>query len=373
MSKQLVIARPGHIYLAAYNEEGSSFTLTYDLQFAGVPSWLAFDSETSLLYAVDEDSSTFHRFRFDPSSTAPFTEHETLSTASPGLVYLDFNKTKTRLAGASFSNSTMDIFNVASGKFEKLDKPIVSASKTGPITHIQDAPHPHQILCDPTDRFFLVNDLGTDEILLIDSKDDTFSIVNRVLVEPAGSGPRHGAFYPAGSDRATHYIMLCELSNTVVTYALTYTADNIQFTQTSSISTFGPKGPPTNTARAGHFELLPDNKHVYVSNRLTGQESDSLAHFRVTQDTENHPILEFVSEVPTKGILPRMFCVLNKGKGDIVATNEKSDYGVLVFGRDSETGALETQPRLKVPMTEFMNDEEKTRYPSNGPKFVMQV
>ena len=167
--------------------------------------------------------------------------------------------------------------------------------------------------------------------------------------------------------------MLCELSNTIVTYALTYTDNNIHFTKASSISSFGPKGPPANTARAGHFELLPDNKHIYVSNRLTGQESDGLAHFRITHDKESHPILDFVSEVPTKGILPRMFCVLDKGKGDIVATNEKSDFGVLVFGRDGQTGALEPQPKLKVPMSEFMNDEEREKYPGNGPKFVMEV
>lgn len=369
---QFVIARPGHLYLASCDATTSSFTITYDLPFDGTPSWLTLHPNEPTIYVVDEDSSNLYRFHFDPSSATPFTRREAVSNASPGLVYLDFNKTATRLAGAAFSNSTMDVYDTEIGAFKKLDKHLVSSAKTGPVTHIQDAPHPHQILCDPTGRYFAVNDLGTDEILLIDSKDDAFNIVNRIVVEPAGSGPRHGAFYPAGGDVASHYILLCELSNTIVVYSLTYTADNILFTQTSSVSSFGPQGPPVATARAGHFELLPDNRHVYISNRLTERASDSIAHFRVVHEGE-HPTLEFISEVPTNGILPRMFCVMDKGTGDVVATNEKSDWGITIFGRDPKTGVLENKPKLSVPMTEFMSDEEKKAKPNNGPKFVLHV
>ena len=266
---KLLIARPGHVYLATYDARSNKFTIVHDLAISGCPSWLAVDKARSLIYIVDEDSSHFHRFHLDPSSETPFTQKLTVNTASPGAVYLAFSPDKQRLLSAAFGSSTVDVWDVSEGaKLQRLaEKTLVSDGKTGPVSHIQDAPHPHQVLLDPTGRFYIVPDLGSDELLVIDSRDDAFQLSNRVAVTPPGCGPRHGAFYPVGAATATHYILLCELTNTVVVFALSYTDSTLEFTYLSKTSIFGAAGASFATARAGHLELLPDNKHLYVTSR----------------------------------------------------------------------------------------------------------
>lgn len=370
---KLLIGRPGHVYLADYDAAANNFAIAHDLAIPGNPSWLTVDRSRSLVYIVDEDTTHFHRFHLDPSSDTPFTQKTTVDTASAGVAYLTFSPDKKRMLGASFDSSVVDVWNITDGvTLEKLaDKTVVSDSKTGPVSHIQDGPHPHQVLPDPTGRFYAVPDLGTDEILVIDSKDDAFSLCGRVSVDPAGAGPRHGAFYPVGAARATHYMLLCELINTVVVYALTYTDSTLEFTPVSKASSFGPAGPSVATARAGHLELLPDNKHLYVTNRLTERQYDSVAYLRIHHQGE-HPTLEFIQEVPTLGILPRMFCVLDGGKGDVLVANEKSAYGLVSFQRNAD-GVMDESPKLRVPMSEFMGETEIKERPGNGPKFVLEL
>lgn len=145
------------------------------------------------------------------------------------------------MVGAAFGAGTLDVWDTSSptGKLV-LIKTIVSNDALGPNAQRQEAPHPHQVLVDPTGRFFVANDLGTDTILVIDSLADRFEVTNRVRTDPAGCGPRHGAFFPAGivNAPATHYILVCELLNLVEVFELTYVADTIQFELVQTLSTF---------------------------------------------------------------------------------------------------------------------------------------
>lgn len=363
----ILIARPGHIYLANYNALNNAFAIQHDLAFPGNPSWLALDANKEHLYAVDENSTQLHRFKFDPSTAEPFTD-KTSTESSEGLVYLEFNEKQTQLVAAAFSSGTIDVFDVKES-FTRVAK-VMSDGKTGPISHIQDAPHPHQVVRDPTGRFYVVPDLGTDQLLVVNSKDDKFNIINHVALEP-GSGPRHGAFYPIGAEKATHFILLCELSNTVKVFAVDYKDNFIQFKEVSAASTFGAEKTPK-TARAGAFELLPDNENIYVTNRLTGRESDSIAHLRLDIH-DGEPVVRFVKEVATGGVLPRHLSIFHRGHGDVLVGNETGEDGLLVFKRDRETGKLDEAPTLKINMSQFMSDEELKATPGNGPKFVLPI
>jgi 6-phosphogluconolactonase (cycloisomerase 2 family) len=131
----------------------------------------------------------------------------------------------------------VDIWDIADGSLS-LIKQIVSDDVLGPNAARQEAAHPHQSLLDNSGRFFVVNDLGTDTILVIDSQNDDFEVVNRVRVTPDGCGPRHGAFFPTNTEFATHYFLLCELLNLVEVFQLTYTGNSIQFFPVQTLSTF---------------------------------------------------------------------------------------------------------------------------------------
>ncbi|KAK7592686.1 hypothetical protein V3481_007294 [Fusarium oxysporum f. sp. vasinfectum] len=129
------------------------------------------------------------------------------------------------------------------------------------------SPHPHQTNFDPTHRFFAINDLGTDSILIIDSKDDAFQVINIIKVLP-GCDPRHGVFYPRGVLWATHYIVICEISDQLLVYTVLYRGTYLDLKLIQGISTFGPGFPPANaaSAAAGAILLAPNNRDLYISN-----------------------------------------------------------------------------------------------------------
>lgn len=134
------------------------------------------------------------------------------------------------MVGAAFGQGNVDVWDLdADDGTMTLKKQIVVGGEPGPVVGRQDSPHPHEILLDPTGDFFVVPDLATDSLLVIDSKE--FNITNRIAVAPAGNGPRHGSFFPLGKDKATHFILACEIASLVKVFELEYTNDNLNFTE----------------------------------------------------------------------------------------------------------------------------------------------
>src|SRR5439155_26219888 len=73
---------------------------------------------------------------------------------------------------------------------------------SGPQTARQEGPHAHAVLPDPSGRWLLSVDLGTDSVRVcaLDGAAGTLTVRDEVALRP-GSGPRHLAFHPRG-DRA---------------------------------------------------------------------------------------------------------------------------------------------------------------------------
>lgn len=219
---------------------------------------------------------------------------------------------------------------------------INSTDPLGPNTARQDGPHPHQAVLDPSGRFFVVNDLGTDTLLVLDSEADQFEVVNRVRVTPDGCGPRHGAFLPRPADperQATHYLLVCELLNTVEVFSLDYADNNLQFVPTQVLSSFGQNAPPANasTSTAGEIALSSDSLDVYVSNRNTGNETDSISHFRVLPADADGPLsLEFSQSISSAGVHPRMFS-LSGDESLLFSTNQFAGQGLVALSRNGGT------------------------------------
>jgi 6-phosphogluconolactonase (cycloisomerase 2 family) len=83
---------------------------------------------------------------------------------------------------------------------------------SGPNVDRQPGPHAHQVLTDPTGRWVISVDLGTDSVWVstLDTTSGTLS-PHRETALRRGSGPRHLAFHPAGS----HVYVLNELDPTL--------------------------------------------------------------------------------------------------------------------------------------------------------------
>ncbi|OLN85483.1 putative 6-phosphogluconolactonase-like protein 4 [Colletotrichum chlorophyti] len=372
LSAKVLIGSPGSIAVVDYN--GKEFkTVANDTRAGTSPSWMVF-KEPNLIYAVDENSNDTRLFNFDPvTNELKFVQN---ATGSGGVVSLEFNSDKTRLVGTSFGQGTIDVWDISDGASLKLIKTLQSEGTLGPNKVRQDKSRAHQAILDPSGRFFAVTDLGTDSILIIDSKDDAFTISNRVLVPSPGCGPRHGAWYPAKAAQATHYILACELTNNLEVFKVSANGSSLAFTRTQELSTYGAAFPPANatSAAAGEVVVSADGKDVYVSNRLSGNDTDSISHFRIKQAaatagsscknaTAADIELEFVEAVSSGGQIPRMFS-LSRDDKTLFSTNQQGELGLVAFNRVE--GKLIATPAASLPASLFG--------PLGfGPQFVQQI
>lgn len=184
---------------------------------------------------------------------------------------------------------------------------------------------------------------------------------------PAGNGPRHGSFFPLGAAQATHFFLASELASLVKVFQLTYTTNGtLEFAEVQSLSTYGPGLPPANTTTAAAGELVIDaaNRNLYVSNRLTGNETDSISHFAISINNTAAP-LAFVDQVSSGGLVPRMFS-LSVDDTLLFSTNQVGGSGLLAFGKDAATGTLVPRPDASVSLDVF-------GAASSGPQFVMEI
>jgi 6-phosphogluconolactonase (cycloisomerase 2 family) len=147
-----------------------------------------------------------------------------------------------------------------------------SMAAPGPVSDRQDHPYAHQAKYDPSGAFLFIPDLGADLVRL-------YSVAGSEPVHatdiqlPAGSGPRHVDFVQAPGaaphDPATHAYVICELSNTVEVFALTYSSDLISLTtaHVQSVPT-AIDGPPAGlTGAASELAILRQQNVLVAGNR----------------------------------------------------------------------------------------------------------
>lgn len=380
---KLLLGNTGHIYIADFKDD--KFSISLNQSVTGDPSWMAF-AEPNRVYAVDEFGATLRLFILDLEKNT--LELKAEQTGSAGVVHLEFNKDKTRLVGAGYGAGKIDVWNIENDDL-KLIKTIDSPGPLGPDKNRQATAHPHQAVLDPSGRFFAVNDLGTDTILLLDSKDDAFEVINRVPVSPGGCGPRHGVFVPDDEDSddggrtkttATHYVVVCEMASLAQVFSLDYdgSGGNISFAHVQSVSTYGDVPPPSGQGAAAEVAISPgaDGAYVYVSNRMTGAATDSITRFRFVVDgggggSECEPAsssspdpLQYVDSTSTGGLSPRMFGLSSTpGVEDtLFVGNVEGSVGLVALVMD-RGGA-----RSVGQVTSHLFDG-----PSSGPQFVMPI
>ncbi|KAM0430969.1 hypothetical protein ACHAPT_005603 [Fusarium lateritium] len=356
-SARILLGNPGHIYVADFYPGAGKFELSINQEIEGGNSWMAFASP-NLLYAVDENSESLRLFELDLEANKLVPKLS--KKGSNGVVHLEFNKDKTRLVGAAYGNGTIDVWNTENGSLEYL-KTIESPGKLGPNKERQAASHPHQSNLDPSGRFFAVNDLGTDSVVIIDAKDNAFTFASNIPVT-AGCGPRHGVFYPHGAEKATHYIVGCELTNTAIVYEVTYQEKTLAFKEYQTISTYGKDEPPKDPKKAavGEVILAPNNKDLYISNRLSGRDTDSIAHFSIADCGK----LTFVDSVSSGGLLPRMISFSATAR-HIFAGNQDGTSGLVALKRGPD-GKLQEKAVASIPGSKF----GKATF---GPQYVQQI
>ncbi|KAH6661338.1 Lactonase, 7-bladed beta-propeller-domain-containing protein [Truncatella angustata] len=356
-SRRLIVGAPGQIL--SYDYDGKTFTLVANSSAAGTaPSWMIF-KQPDQLYAVDENSNTTRLFNFNPANGSLSGQPSFVADGSLGVVSLEFNSNQTYLIGGSYSEGQVDIWDLSSPDVSlKLAKQIPLPGSLGPD---QTTHRAHQIVLDPTGQFFAVADLGGDAIHFIDSS--TWEINNSVRVEPAGAGPRHGAFLGGNATSLPkYYAVACESQNLIILWDIEKTENGkINLTNSQTLSTFGDAFPPSNATSAAAGELLAsrNGRDIYVSNRISGNETDSISHFLV-QDGK----LVFADQVSSGGYIPRQLS-FSTDELLVFGTNQGGKNGLVAFQRCSDEGTLTLAAAL--PNT------ETSATANTGPQFIMEV
>jgi 6-phosphogluconolactonase len=191
----------------------------------------------------------------------------------------------------------------------------------------QDKPHAHSIKLDPSGRYALAADLGTDRIYVYKFNDKDGSLTPNdppAGIANPGGGPRHFAFHPSGK----FVYVINEMGMTVTAYSWDPKTGEMQPLDTVSTLPPGVSGSHLSTAEV---VVHPSGKFLYGSNR----GHDSIAIFSIDPATGK---LTPQGQVPTGGRTPRNFNVDPTGKW-LLAANQGSGT-IHVFRIDEETGKL---------------------------------
>ena len=190
----------------------------------------------------------------------------------------------------------------------------------------QTRAYAHWFGVDPTNRFALVADLGSDRIMVYRFNGDTGALTPNhppfAQVRP-GSGPRHLAWHPNG--RWMYAVQ--ELSNEVSAFAWDDTRGVLTELQTSPTLPADFDGANT----AAEIGVHSNGRFVYVSNR----GHDSIAVFSIDAERGHLTLVEHVS---SRGEVPRYFAFDPSYRWLIV--NNQDSENTVVFRVDASSGKL---------------------------------
>ncbi|MFD3539200.1 lactonase family protein [Streptomyces sp. NPDC058662] len=160
------------------------------------PSYLAVARDSGVLYAVSEsDRGAVAAFRPTAHGLDPLGEAVGVGGAGPthlsvaGRLLLTANYTSGSVSGLPLAADGAPVGTAS----------VLAHRGSGPDAGRQERPHAHQVLPDPSGRWILSVDLGTDSVRVCAADPATGEL--RVHAETAvrpGTGPRHLAFHPGG-------------------------------------------------------------------------------------------------------------------------------------------------------------------------------
>jgi 6-phosphogluconolactonase len=243
-----------------------------------------------------------------------------------GPSYVSIDGSGRYVLDANYGGGFIEAYSLAADG--SLDRQTAFVQHEGSSVHPQrqTKPYAHWFRTDPTNKFGLVADLGTDRIAVYRFDDETGKLTPH---DPSsfkvngGSGPRHLAFHPNG--RWLYGAQ--EISNEVI--ALDWDANKGMLTQFQAVKTLPEdfKEPST----AAEIAVRKDGKFLYVTNR----GHDSIVVYSIDAKSGE---LTLRQRVPSRGKVPRYFTFDPSGKWLIVSNQEGANLSV--YSVDRKTGEL---------------------------------
>jgi 6-phosphogluconolactonase len=267
-------------------------------------------------------------FRVEPSGDLKVINTVTVADLEESMIQIVLDHTQRCLVSASYRSGKVFSFKVAPDGH--LSDPVsqFQLSGHGPNARRQTTAHAHGAVIPPDNRFALVNDLGTDRIMVYKLNASTAELTPN---DPAfytaapGSGPRHLAFHPNGK----WAYCIGELDSTLT--FLNWDAKAGVLTSVASTTSTLLPGVDVAKNRAGEVVIDKTGRFLYACNRGPAEE---LLVYAIGSTGQ----LTLVGRTPLAGKEARHFALAPGGNFVVVA--EQFTNQVSVFKRDRSTGLL---------------------------------
>ncbi|MFD6552270.1 lactonase family protein [Streptomyces sp. NPDC058398] len=317
------------VLTAAVEPDTGALTVLSAVDDVPDPSYLAFAPAHDVLYAVSEtDEGAVAAFRVHgdkPELTGPPTR-----TGGSGPTHLSVFDG--HVLTADYGSGTVSAVPVRpGGGLASTPSSVLRHTGSGPHTQRQRAPHAHHVQPDPTGRWAVSVDLGTDSVRVCALDGGTLTLHREIALRP-GSGPRHLAFHPRGG----HAYVLNELAPTVTVCRWDAAEGSLRPVGETPVLS----GAPDGDAYPSGIVVSPDGRFVWTAVR--GQ--DSVSVLRVDAGGEG---LTLVAEVPCGGVWPRALALDSSGRF-LYAANERSG-DVTWFTVEPDTGIPRRGGSVRAP------------------------
>lgn len=273
------------------------------------PSFLITDTDGRYIFTVHGDMSEITSFKID-SSSGELQKIGSADTRGKNPVHaVPHNPSKSLLVANYATGSLVRIPVSSEGKLGEAGDPLSLPGEPGPHKTEQSSSHPHQIVADPANRFFLVPDKGLDQIFTVSvDASGTLSVISSVTTRQ-GAGPRHIVFGLSGE----FAYAINELDSTLTTYRYAPDTGTLKALQiVSSVPQDFVGG-----SRAAAITISKDGRSIYATNR----GHNSVVHLKID---ERSGLLNVHRWHSTSGSGPRFAAVSKTGRTLFVA-NELSD------------------------------------------------
>ncbi|WP_299537202.1 lactonase family protein [uncultured Streptomyces sp.] len=324
---------PG-VTVAAVDRDTGELTLIGATDAVPDPSYLAASGDGSVLYAVSETAEGAAA-AFDVAGEVPRLLGGLRSVEGDGPTHLAL--AAGHLVTANYGSGSVTVLPTRDDGSLGAAVAVIQHEGSGPDPERQEGPHAHQVRPDPSGRWLLSVDLGTDSVRVeeIDPLTGETRRHGETALRP-GTGPRHLAFHPAGG----HAYVLNELEPTLTVCRWDAAAGVLEPLHETPVLPQDALGDGEERTYPSEVVVSPDGRFLWTANR--GHDSISV----LTLDETGGKAL-LAATVGCGGHWPRDLA-LGPGGRWLYAANERSG-NVARFAVDQETGVPTAAGSVDVP------------------------
>ncbi|MET9294204.1 lactonase family protein [Streptomyces sp. NPDC003077] len=310
------------ITTADVDPDSGALTPVHSTDAVADPSYLAPSADGRFLYAVSErDEGRAAAFALTPGGPELLAPAVAVGGAAPTHLTLWSG----HLLTANYGSGSVTALPVRPDGALAEPVAVLRHEGSGPNPDRQGEPHAHAVLPDPSGRWLLSVDLGTDSVrsCVWDEAEGTLAVRNEARLRP-GSGPRHLAFHPDGE----HAYVVNELEPTVTACRWDASTGTLTPLRETGLLPEDSEGVVVGTYPS-EVVVSPDGRFLWTANR--GHDSVSVL---TLGGSGEKPAL--VTTVPCGGHWPRDLALHPDGRHLYVANQRSGD--VTWFAVDPETG-----------------------------------